>query len=123
MCLTRSPHKAHAPLVVDANAVLPAACAFEQFQPIVGWNAQIVYPFSVSHHTQFAPRNGLDLIGQRFGKLTLKDKTGGLRGKAGNHESMLSFDGSIVKQERYESPQLSRWRYIPFQLVRSIAPW
>ena len=34
--------EAHAPLVVDADAVLALAVALERFEPIVGWNAQIV---------------------------------------------------------------------------------
>jgi hypothetical protein len=36
------PTKANAPLIVDANAVLPVPVAFESLQPIAGRDAQIL---------------------------------------------------------------------------------
>ena len=36
------PHKAHAKLIVNADAVLPGAITFQRLQPITGWHTQIV---------------------------------------------------------------------------------
>jgi uncharacterized protein YcnI len=36
------PNKANAPLVVDADAVLPSTVAAQSFQPVAGWYTQKV---------------------------------------------------------------------------------
>lgn len=41
------PHKAHAPLVVDAYAPLPGTVTFQCLQPIVRRDTQILYPLSI----------------------------------------------------------------------------
>jgi hypothetical protein len=37
----RRPHKAHAPLIIDADAVLPFAVPLQGFEPIARWGRQI----------------------------------------------------------------------------------
>jgi len=34
------PHKTHAPLIVDANAVLSSAVAAQSLQPVARWHTQ-----------------------------------------------------------------------------------
>lgn len=36
------PHKAHAKLIVDADAVLSGAIMFQRLQPVAGWHTQVV---------------------------------------------------------------------------------
>jgi hypothetical protein len=49
-----SPHKAHTPLVIDANAVLPLATTGQSLKPVVGWYAQIIKPGGAIDHLELA---------------------------------------------------------------------
>src|SRR5690348_15691086 len=61
------PLEANAPLIVDAHAVLPFAVAFQGFEPICGWNPQIVHGRGVVEHTQLATCDLLDVRRQPSG--------------------------------------------------------
>lgn len=51
---TIAPCEANAPLVVDADAVLPASVALERFKAIPGRDAQVVQADGCVEHIQFA---------------------------------------------------------------------
>lgn len=49
-----APDKAHTPLVVDADAVLPLPVALEGFEPVRGGNAQVVQAYRRIEHVELA---------------------------------------------------------------------
>jgi hypothetical protein len=57
----RHPPKAHAELVIDANAVLSSAIAFERFQSIPRRDAEIIKPARTVQHGQLAHRDCFDI--------------------------------------------------------------
>ncbi len=61
-----APHKAHSPLVVHANAVLPFAIAGQGFEPIAGRRSQVPQFPGGSHLIQLAPRYRLDVDPARY---------------------------------------------------------
>ena len=65
MRIATDPAKADAPLIVDPNAVLAFAIAFERFEAICRRRAQIVERSGVVEHTQLSSGNELDILGKR----------------------------------------------------------
>jgi hypothetical protein len=59
------PDEADAPLVVDQDAVLAGAVAFQRFQPIAGRDTQILQDARLIEQTQFAQRRRLDIRRKR----------------------------------------------------------
>ncbi len=55
------PDKAHAPLVVDADAVLPLSVAQQRLQAVARRNAQVVQRRSPIQHGQLAQGSGFDV--------------------------------------------------------------
>ena len=55
------PHEAHAPLIVDANALLPCPITRQCFQPIARWHAQVIQPGGDLQLLQLAQRGTLDV--------------------------------------------------------------
>lgn len=55
------PHKAHAKLIVDADAVLSGAIMFQRLQPITRRHAQIVESSCPIQLLKFSPRHRLDV--------------------------------------------------------------
>lgn len=55
------PSETHTNLIVDANAMLPFALAFERFQAIVGRDEQIVQRAGAIEHGQLAHGDGFDI--------------------------------------------------------------
>ena len=51
VCVTVSRDKTDAPLIIDANAVLSFAFAFQCFKSIGRWNAGIVQAMRIVQHT------------------------------------------------------------------------
>ena len=51
VCVTISPNKTDKPLIVDADAVLTFAFAFQRFKSIGRWNAEVVQVMSIAQHT------------------------------------------------------------------------
>ena len=60
-CISVSPTKAYAPLVVDPNAVVTGAITAELLQAISRWNAQIVELFARIELDELASRHSLHL--------------------------------------------------------------
>jgi hypothetical protein len=56
-----APHEAHAPLIVDANAVLPCPITSECLQPIARRHAQVIQPGGDFQLLQLAQRGTLDV--------------------------------------------------------------
>jgi hypothetical protein len=55
------PHEAHAPLIIDADTVLPFAVALQGFEPITGRGCQIQQNVRRVQLVQFAPGHRLDI--------------------------------------------------------------
>src|SRR5580698_3978561 len=60
--------KTHAPLVVDANAVLPLPVALERFEPVVRRDAQVVEIRRTVKHGKLAHRDSLDVHESRHAR-------------------------------------------------------
>jgi hypothetical protein len=56
-----APDKADAPLVINSNAVLPGAVAFQSFKAVSGWNAQVLKTDGVVREFQFPHGRPLNL--------------------------------------------------------------
>lgn len=67
--VTIVPNKAYPPLLVDSDTPLPFSVSPQGFQPVVGWNTQILNTSGVVDHAQFAARYRLDLHRQFFREL------------------------------------------------------
>lgn len=48
-------------LIIDADAVLADPVAFQRFQPVARWNAEIVQPIGDLQLPELATRNSLDV--------------------------------------------------------------
>jgi hypothetical protein len=59
------PVKTDAPLIIDANAVLPCAVAFQQLKPVAWRNAKVIHDNRLIKQAQLSQRNGL-YIGRQF---------------------------------------------------------
>lgn len=55
------PHKAHAKLIVDADAVLSGAIMFQRLQPVAWWHAQVVEGSRPIKLLKFPSRHRLDI--------------------------------------------------------------
>jgi hypothetical protein len=62
-----TPDKADAPLVVDADAVLPGAVAFQSFKPISGRNARILKIHGIVQKFQLPHASALNNLRQPNG--------------------------------------------------------
>ena len=73
-CMSIRPAKTDPPLVVDADAVLALAVAFQRFQPVSGRRTQVLELARLAQIKEFAARRPLDraeardlpVIKQRF---------------------------------------------------------
>jgi len=59
--IAASPHKAHAPLVTDADAVLALAVTLQSLKPIVWRYAQVVQACGAMQHLQLSLGNRPDV--------------------------------------------------------------
>ena len=60
-CFTLAPSKTYPPLIVDADAVLSDAFAFQRLQAIRRWDTQIVEALCGTEHPQLPPGHSLYL--------------------------------------------------------------
>ena len=95
--------KANAPLVINADAILSGAVAFELLQPVPRYSLQILQRIGIVQVEQFAPRRTLDFRGKFSGELTPENPFGFLGRKEFDHYSIKSSGDNIVK--RRESKQ------------------
>jgi hypothetical protein len=71
-----SPHEADSPLVIDADAVLTCAAAFEQLQ-LVSWRSgQIRQAFSLMDLPQLTLRRPLEIVAKPTGEPAMKQRFG-----------------------------------------------
>jgi len=71
-----APFEANAPLIIDANAMLPTPTAVQGLEPVARWNAQILKPFrcvkgeklgSCSTQLNTVPAKGLAMLSLLIG--------------------------------------------------------
>jgi hypothetical protein len=60
-CIAGFEPETDAPLIVDPNAVLTGSVTSQEFQPIVGWDPQVVDVGRPIQHSQLAHRDCLDI--------------------------------------------------------------
>jgi hypothetical protein len=94
-----TPFKADAPLLIDTNAVLSFAIAFERFQLIRGRNHQISQIASAIQILQLLTGTLLDLSIQPFHELSVEYSLGILVLKASYHGVTLTR--YVINVKRY----------------------
>lgn len=82
-----TPDEADAPLIVDANAVLPASVATKGLQPVAGRDSQVIETASSVDCNQLRPGSGLDLLRQPANGMPCKDGRSDFAGKTLYHEA------------------------------------
>ena len=80
-----APDETYAPLLIDANAVLPKSVATKHFQPVAGRNSQIIETASRVDRNQLGPSPLLDLHGYPSNGVACKDGRSALAGKTLDH--------------------------------------
>jgi hypothetical protein len=63
-CRAFSPLKAYPPLIVDTDAMLPAAISVQRFETIARRGAQVLEPFRRVDGEEFCSRSPLNLVRQ-----------------------------------------------------------
>jgi len=81
-----TPFEAYPPLIVDADAVLPAPVAVQSFETIAGRNAQIVELLRGVDGKKLRSGPALNLIRQSPDHVAAKQRGRSLVGKALNHK-------------------------------------
>lgn len=82
------PAEDEAPLVVDADAVLPLAPAFQGLQPVARRNAQIAQLGGRMQHIQLSPRHALQRT-KPAAWLVAEQGLGVFVAKADDHDAIL----------------------------------
>lgn len=85
-----TPSETDTPLVVDPDAVLAFAIAFEGFEPIGRRYAQIVQHAGVPQHAQLAACHRLDICRQAPGRHSAPDLFRFLVGKVPDHRPTIT---------------------------------
>jgi hypothetical protein len=62
----RRPHETDAPLIINADAVLPFAVAIQRLKPIAGRRRQVLQKIGGIQLTQLAARHRLDIHKTRY---------------------------------------------------------
>lgn len=83
------PAEADAPLVVNPNAPLAAAAAFQSFQPRAGECSQVSQPPGIVQHTQLPQCYSLHGVIQSPGESAMPEALGLFAGEACNHRLKL----------------------------------
>jgi hypothetical protein len=92
-----APVEADTPLVIDPNAVLTGSLAFEQFQPVSWWNAQVLKRGCDSKLQQLATSPLLDGF-EPLDANTVGEGLGVRTAEREDHASMLTHIDSIVSR-------------------------
>jgi hypothetical protein len=79
------PAEAKAPLVIDADAVLPGAVAFQGIQVVAIGHAQIIQASGLMQQQQFPPRDTLNLRRQPPREFIIEQFLSFVTGEAANH--------------------------------------
>jgi hypothetical protein len=88
-CITVLPFEADAPLVVNADAILPCPISAQPLQPISWRHPQILKSLRLVEHAQFPQRHLLDIGWQSSRPLSFKDLFCFLILKISNHTDRL----------------------------------
>ncbi len=99
-CLVVGPFKANAPLVIDADAILPGTVALELLESVPRDHLQILQRIGIIQVQQFAAGRALDIRGKFSGELTPEDLFGLLGCKGFDHSGIISSGDNIVKMRR-----------------------
>ena len=70
-----TPHEANSPMVIDADAMLTCAAAFEQLKPVSWRSGQIRQPFSLMDLPQLTLRRPLDIRPQPSGEPAMEQRS------------------------------------------------
>ena len=84
-CVAIAPDETNAPLLVDANAMLPKSVATRSFEPVAGRDPQIIEASGRVDRNQFGPSPLLDLHGQPANGIACEDGRNAFTGKALDH--------------------------------------
>ena len=95
--MRRFPSEANSPLVIDPDAMLTSAPAFEGFKAIAGGSEQILQIIGFVQINHFAPSCLLDIRRKFFGKLAPEDLGRFLVGEILDHALILARGNNIVK--------------------------
>jgi hypothetical protein len=106
------PFKAKSVLIVDTNAPLALAVAFERFQPVCRRDVEVLQARYRVKLKQLSVRGLCNRVGYAFYKLAIPDGLGDLVRKGSNHLNILSNDDSKVN-----SPDAGRARWHSVRLV------
>jgi hypothetical protein len=80
-----APFEANAPLIVDANAMLPTPTAVQGLEPVAWRNAQILKPFRCVKGEKLGSGSTLDLVWQDLYRIAGKHRGRPLIGEALYH--------------------------------------
>jgi hypothetical protein len=105
--LAFNPLEADAPLVVDANAVLPRPLPFQFLKTVARRGKQVLKILGVIQVNQFTASRALDVLGQLSRRIAKEDLVGFVRGERFDHETIISRRDNIIKF------RLSSWRSNP----------
>src|SRR5947209_13868732 len=85
-CRAFSPLKAYPPLIVDANAILPAAISVQSFEMIAKRDTQVVELFRRVNDEKLCSRPALNLVRQSPDQVAREHRCGALVSEAFNHD-------------------------------------
>jgi hypothetical protein len=92
------PAKTKAPLVVDADAILPVAIPAELLKSIAGRYAQVVERISGVKQRELTQCRPLQTSSEFFNALVPKEAFGFLVGKSANHNAIITPRANNVKR-------------------------
>jgi len=84
-----SPTETYAPLIVNADGVLPGTVSFEQFQPVRWWNSQVFKPGGTLQQDEFLQRTGLNVGWKTTGAFSFPQSSGLAACKRFNHSPQV----------------------------------
>ncbi len=93
-----TPPKADAPLVVNANAVLPGTVPRQLLKPLARWNSQVAERFGCIEKDEFPQGNALEIGGPPPNDLAAEKLLGVAVGKAPDHPPNITPLAIIAKR-------------------------
>src|SRR5262245_13764699 len=95
---TRCPYETHPELVVDADAVLAGAVAFQCFQPIARWHLEVAQVPGPVQHGQLSHCHRLDTHEPPDTPAAEQGRSIGTVERPNRHKPILTRYASIVKR-------------------------
>jgi hypothetical protein len=100
VCVTFAPAKANPPLVVDSDAVLSVAIAFEFFETIAWRHAKIVQRFGGIKQGKLPEGGPVKFSGESLDFFALKEQFRVLIGESPDHCPIITRGATTVKRQR-----------------------